>query len=284
MNSCYLCNGSSFKKRSGTVRDNTDLEILECTECGLVFLSSFSHIKEGFYEKSGMHAGEVDWESWVSETARDDERRFNTLRRTIENKSVLDFGCGNGGFLLKARETSGSAEGVEPEESLRSYFSEKGLTVHSHIEEITGGFDVITLFHVLEHIPDPGAILVKLGGKLNDGGQLIIEVPSADDALLTLYQCEPFSHFTYWSCHLFLFNQATLSKLGTDAGFNINYVKQVQRYPLSNHLHWLAKGKPGGHQVWDFLNSGELNDSYEKQLAGMEACDTIMASFSKGRS
>ena len=42
---CYLCSGTEFHKRPGSVRDNPDLEILECASCGLVCLSSFDHIK-----------------------------------------------------------------------------------------------------------------------------------------------------------------------------------------------------------------------------------------------
>jgi len=283
MSSCYVCNGSDFKKRPGTVRDRQDLDVLECTECGLVFLSSFSHVREGFYENAGMHGGTVDKDAWIRETSSDDERRFNMLRRVIENKAVLDFGCGNGGFLLKARDTARQVAGIEPENSLRLYFKEQGITVYTGIDEIAGTFDVITLFHVLEHLPDPRMMLQRLGQKLNDGGQLIVEVPHANDALLGLYQNEAFSRFTYWSCHLFLFTQSTLSRLGLEAGLGINYLKQVQRYPLSNHLYWLAKGKPGGHQIWHHIDSPELHASYEKQLASIGGCDTLLASFSKGK-
>jgi len=42
------------------------------------------------------------------------------------------------------------------------------------------------------------------------------------------------------------------------------YIKQIQRYPLSNHLYWLSCGKPGGHQKWGFLDSYELHAAYEK--------------------
>lgn len=50
---CYLCGNQSFSQRRGSVRDNTGLKILECTSCGLVFLSSFDHVRNGFYEDSG---------------------------------------------------------------------------------------------------------------------------------------------------------------------------------------------------------------------------------------
>ena len=43
---CYLCGGAEFNRMSGSVRDNAELEVFECTSCGLVFLSSFDHIRD----------------------------------------------------------------------------------------------------------------------------------------------------------------------------------------------------------------------------------------------
>ena len=137
------------------------------------------------------------------------------------------------------------------------------------------------MFHVLEHIPDPKSILGELSEILAGDGQIIIEVPNADDALLTLYHNEPFSRFTYWSCHLFLNTAKTLEMLVCQCNLKVNYIKQVQRYPLSNHLYWLANGRPGGHQKWHFLDSPEMHAAYTKQLAAIGKCDTILASISK---
>lgn len=61
----------------------------------------------------------------------------------------------------------------------------------------------------------------------------------------------------------------------------VNYITQVQRYPLANHLYWLAKEKPGGHQSWHFIDSLELHAAYEKSLASIGKCDTIIASISR---
>jgi len=76
---CYLCGGTEFKKRPGSVRDRSELEVFECASCGLVFLSSFDHIRDGFYESSEMHGEEMpDVQAWLKETAWDDERRFQS--------------------------------------------------------------------------------------------------------------------------------------------------------------------------------------------------------------
>lgn len=143
------------------------------------------------------------------------------------------------------------------------------------------GYDIITLFHVLEHLPDPIQKLTELSSLLNDSGEIIVEIPNADDALLTLYENEAFSKFTYWSCHLFLFNTKTLKLLADKAALKVNYIKQVQRYGIANHLYWLSKGKPGGHDVWDFLDGTEINKVYAEKLDAIEKCDTIIVSLSK---
>ena len=284
---CYLCGETEFKKRPGSVRDKPELRVFECSRCGLVFLSSFNHIKEGFYEGSEMHGEEIpDINTWLAETAYDDERRFRYLKSTLPNSLLLDFGCGAGGFLLKARKFSATAHGVEPETRLNSHYKDRGLTVFQNLSDISTdirgvGYDIITMFHVLEHIPDPRSVLSELSEKLASDGQIIVEVPNADDALLTLYHNRPFSNFTYWSCHLFLYTAKTLQMLFDQMELKVNYIKQIQRYPLSNHLYWLANRKPGGHQKWHFLDSPELHAAYEKQLAAIGKCDTIVASISR---
>jgi 2-polyprenyl-3-methyl-5-hydroxy-6-metoxy-1,4-benzoquinol methylase len=285
---CYLCGCEKFKKRQGSVRDDESLEIFECTGCGLVFLSSFDHISDEFYEKSGMHSSEdmPDIQAWLNETRLDDERRFQFFKPILPSRRVLDFGCGAGGFLFKAQALSALAHGVEPESRLTDHYLHHGVTVYKNLLELSKnnqgeGYDLVTLFHVLEHIPDPKSLLSELTGLLAHEGQIIVEVPNADDALLTLYHSEPFSQFTYWSCHLFLFTAETLRTLFNQVNLKVNYINQVQRYPLSNHLHWLVEGKPGGHQKWNFLDSPELHAAYEKQLAAIGRCDTILASVSK---
>jgi len=282
MTSCYLCGSASHHVRPGSVRDNAGLKVLECNDCGLVYLSSFDHIQPLHYAESGMHNGmPVPIEDWLRESSSDDERRFRGLAQTLVGKKVLDYGCGAGGFLLKARDVAAVVEGVEPELRLQTHFRQSGLKVHTQIDALSASdatrFDIITAFHVVEHLPDPRAALARLGSLLEKGGELVIEVPNSDDALLTLYTCDAFAHFTYWSQHLFLFNPRTLSDLIRQAGLKLRWIKQVQRYPLSNHLYWLSQGKPGGHQKWAFIDSQALDEAYGAQLAAMERCDTLLA-------
>lgn len=279
---CYLCSSEKWKLRPGKVRDNPNLEIRECQDCGLVYLSSQEHLTEEFYQNSGMHSGEIPIEDWTKNTEMDDRRRFEDLRVAITNQRLLDFGCGNGAFLKLASNHCKEVEGVELEKRLQPYFLQNGLKVYESIPNHKDKYDWITAFHVIEHLTDPISVLKMLAECLKPGtGKMLIEVPSSQDALLTLYECAPFREFTYWSCHLFLYNEFTLRKLATSSGLKVEMVKQIQRYPISNHLYWLSKGKPGGHKMWPLLDTPELQSAYANSLASIGACDTISVVLTK---
>ena len=280
--SCYLCQNDKYTTRPGSVRDNKDINILECDNCGLVFLSSFNHIKKSHYEDSGMHDREaLDIDKWLETTEEDDKRRYQFVKEKITNKAVLDFGCGIGGFLNLVKNSASKADGVELEKALQSSFKQRKLNVFSNLSLVRGKYDVITAFHVVEHLEKPKEILKQLSKFLTEDGEMIIEVPNSNDALLTLYENKPFQNFTYWSQHLFLFNEKTITELVKQAGLKLNWIKHIQRYSLSNHLYWLAKGKPGGHKVWDFMNNNKLDKEYEGQLAYIGKTDTIIVGISK---
>lgn len=284
MMECYICKSKDFTERLGKVRDSDSLKILECNNCSLVFLSDFSHIESSHYEKSGMHGSNpVPVEEWLKESSEDDDRRFNFLKQKILNKRVLDFGCGAGGFLIKSKSIAKECYGIELETRALQRLRELGINSEKSILEISKSkdkFDLITAFHVVEHLADPRSTIIELAKLLNKAGELIIEVPNSNDALLTLYKSKPFSEFTYWSNHLFLFNNETLMKLLKQSKLQLNWIKQVQRYSLSNHLYWLANGLPGGHVRWSFIDDNDINRSYESKLSSLGLCDTIIASVS----
>lgn len=274
---CYLCNSTSHTIRHNRVRDDKNIKVLECNGCGLVFLSSFEHISDQFYEESGMMSGHVDIKKYRNNSYQDDLRRANFLAEKVTNKSLLDFGCGAGGLLHLLRDKCSYSAGIELDRTLNSLLNKEGVSCYYNLDEITEKFDYITLFHVLEHLKDPLAILEEMKTYLNPGGKIIIEIPNADDALLTLYKNDSFANFTYWSCHLFLYNAKTLAELFNQSGYKVNFIKQVQRYPLSNHLYWLSNSRPGGHKEWSFLNSPSIQLEYENRLAAIGKCDTLLA-------
>lgn len=274
---CYLCGSGDLSPRNGRVRDEPTLRVLECGECGLVTLDRHDHIAADHYQDSRMHGPAVGTiEAWLAEASADDERRFRGLAALLVNRRVLDVGCGASGFLRRAGTLAKEVVGVEPETRVREFYRD-ALQIHSDLDGVSGGFDLVTAFHVLEHVPDPRGMLRRLGRFVVPGGRIVIEVPSSDDALLSLYGCGPFQGFTYWSQHLFLFNAETLRRVAVQAGLRVLSVEQCQRYPLANHLHWLSQGRPGGHATWSFLDTPSLRDAYGSALAAIGKCDTLIA-------
>lgn len=286
MKKCYLCGTKKFDRVNGKVRDLPDMPILRCKRCGLVFLANFNHIDDRFYEKSKMREKEPigNWKQYLKECTTDDTRRAEWIRSMAYGKSLLDFGCGGGGFLARAKSFTKKCSGVEKDSRLVEIIKKHyKIKVYPDIKEVNEKFDIITLFHVLEHFKDPKDVLTKLLKLLNKNGKIIIEVPNSNDALLSLYESKAFSEFTYWKCHLYLFNDSNLGRLLNGTGLFKHSISQIQRYPLSNHLYWLSKGKPGGHKIWSFIDDKDLDHKYELQLAKINACDTLMAVAGKAK-
>ena len=283
-NECYLCKSKELSEVDGVVKDYKDLKILKCENCGLVFLENFNHINDIYYENSQMLSeAHLTIDKWEKENYSQNKKRAQDYYSLLLNQKALDFGCGEGGFLRNIRPFTLVCGGIERAKILREKIvNEQGLQVFPSVSEVQGKFDVITMFHVIEHLKDPIQELRELDSILQENGTIIIETPNCEDALLSFYTCKAFSNFTYWGCHLYLFSKETLRETAERAGYKVNYIKQIQRYPLSNHLHWLAHGKPDGHKIWACLNNETLNNAYEMTLANLGICDTLVASISKG--
>lgn len=274
---CPICYGGGKLVHEGT-RDNPELDVYQCGDCGTKFLSVTD--TENNYENGFMHEGDplsdLDIEQRLQMFREDDMRRFEMVKNICSGKRILDFGCGLGGFLAYISSVTASCCGVELGRDERIYLKHKGIQCFKTIGEAVEQYDVITLFHVFEHLPNPLGWLDKFSEYLIPGGYLIIEVPHADDALLSLYESGKFADFTYWSAHLFLYTVRSLSMLIERCGkYSIESTGQIQRYTLTNHMMWLAQGTPGGHNKWNFLDSEELNRAYTKKLQELQMCDTL---------
>lgn len=281
--SCYLCGGSRIEQIHDRCRDSATTKVMKCTACGLVFLDDSQKISEEFYAKSGMYEfAAVDRRALIAEESFDTERRVKFLEPYVRGRSYMDFGAGTGSVANGMKGVASSVKAVELHQTHRKAIEEEfGIPVRERVEDHGARFDVITLFHVLEHLKDPVAVMKNLGDHLAPGGKAIVEVPHADDALIGRYDLKAFKDFTYWSLHLFLFTESTLRKLLETAGFTKIEVLYVQRYPLPNHLYWLAKGKPGGQHHWADLGSPELNARYDEKLRELKITDTLIAIASR---
>lgn len=265
------------------VRDREDIAVLRCAFSEVIVLSSIAHVAETEYYEQRPESStlEVNGDRVVTPRLGDNLRRAADFGHLIRSKRWLDFGCGLGGMLDELAADAASATGLEPNRDRAELVSANGHRVVASFDEFeANSLDIITMFHVLEHLADPLGELRALASCLSPGGALLIEVPHARDALLTLYDCEPFKAFTFWSEHLVLHTRTSLRLLLEVAGFREVQISGFQRYPLANHLHWLSTGRPGGQNEWPLLCSPQSNgqqNEYGDALCRIDRTDTLIA-------
>jgi len=101
------------------------------------------------------------------------------LQQHGEIGSLLDVGAGTGDFLKVAKVKGWQVHGMEPNKNAAKLALEKGIDLKASLNDFEGKqFDVITLWHVLEHIPDLEETISKLAALVTPQGTLIIAVPN----------------------------------------------------------------------------------------------------------
>ncbi len=209
---------------------------------------------------------------------QDTERRFYQFKKYLRKKNILDYGCSIGDFLKRINNTK-KKYGVEVNNSNIDYIRKNlpNINVKNNIRLFNINFDVITLFHVLEHLPHQIESLKEIKTKLKSSGKLIIEVPHANDFLISKLNHETFKNFTLWEQHLILHTEKSLKKILIKSGFKKVKIIFFQRYGLDNHLGWILDEKPGGHIKYKTIFKDKINNEYKSKLIKMKCSDTLIA-------
>jgi len=125
---------------------------------------------------------------------------------------LLDIGAGTGDFLVVAKNTGWDTTGIEPSEKAKSIAQSKNVVFAESLSVIADhSYDVITMWHVLEHVPDVKAQIVELKRILKSDGVLIIAVPNFKS-----YDAKYYGPF--WAAydvprHLWHFSKTAIEKL-----------------------------------------------------------------------
>ncbi|WP_035668956.1 bifunctional 2-polyprenyl-6-hydroxyphenol methylase/3-demethylubiquinol 3-O-methyltransferase UbiG [Flavobacterium sp. 83] len=108
------------------------------------------------------------------------KNKLNLINSLQPSKgSILDIGAGTGDFLSVAKENGWHAIGVEPSDKAKAIAKQKGVSFVGETSELEShSFDIISMWHVLEHVPDLDEQLKELKRLLKPGGTLIIAVPN----------------------------------------------------------------------------------------------------------
>lgn len=152
-------------------------------------------------------------------------------------KNLLDVGCGTGDFLQVAQQNNWNISGIEPNEQARQIANQKTNNSVFRIEQLSKfndySFDVITLWHVLEHLPKLEEQVLILKNLLKANGTLVIAVPNYKS-----YDAKYYKNF--WAAydvprHLWHFNQDSISKL-----FTTQKMKVVKTIPMKFDAYYVS--------------------------------------------
>jgi len=173
----HSVSGEEFK-----LRHNSELDLLE------TYPQPLAETLPQYY-KSEDYISHTDSKRTIFEKAYHVVRNIS-LKRKLKlinslpegNKKLLDVGCGTGDFLQAAKTDNWNISGVEPDEKARDIANKKTDNAVSGIEQLLEferqSFDVITLWHVLEHLPNLEEQVAILKSLLKPNGRLIIAVPN----------------------------------------------------------------------------------------------------------
>lgn len=187
---CNNCKGSEFQ-RELKLKDyfltQEEFEIISCKGCGLsiTYPQPDKNVIYKYYD-SDEYISHSDKRRTFFDKVYHLIRSFtlnwklSLVKKYVDCGKILDFGCGTGYFLDICQKGGFEVYGVEPNEKARGNLVNKGIVVKERIEEFSEDekFDVITLWHVLEHLYEPKDFMFKASRYLNKYGYLIIAVPN----------------------------------------------------------------------------------------------------------
>lgn len=217
---CNLCGGEDVAVLSSISRSGKPLRTVICKSCGLVWSDPRPHDARQFYEEEYRVAYKQTYAPKPKHVLRAGNvalSRFKKIDRFLSgSKSIFDVGTGGGEFAYLLQSLGHTVSGVEPNRGYADYsIKEYGLTVQvGFVQDSTvppEAFDVITMWHVLEHTENPGAVLAQLRSGLKSDGILVVEVPNAEAT------CQS-PKSTFHEAHLYNFNVATLRGLAEKSG------------------------------------------------------------------
>ncbi len=243
MKSCPLC----FHNNSRPKYNVEGYRIFQCRECGFVYLDQNldERQEQSTYEHYFQHTSLDDYsessdDPHIQQAHLINQRRLQWVQNSHKSGRLLDVGCGRGFFLKHALDADFEAEGIELSHSAAQYATEHfDVEVHvANLEQeksLQQEYDVITMWHVLEHFYQPVHVLQNVWNLLAPGGTLFIEVPNLNSAKFRLLppsrRWQGGNHPQFHRC---FFTHTTLERALRQAGFK-NVRNKFITYPVPNN-------------------------------------------------
>lgn len=265
---CPLCNSTNLHDHleiTDHFLSNETFEIQICHSCKLAFTNPRPDEKSilTYYKSDSYISHSNKSNSFINSIYKlvrqiTLKRKLKMIERFAFKGKLLDFGCGTGHFLLYAAIHGWQVNGIEPDASAKTFLpANLQEKVFAKLDDLptTETYNVITLFHVLEHVHSLDETLKILLARLDKNGVLFLALPNhlSHDAL----------HYgTYWAGydvprHLYHFNQRSVFHLSKKHGLNIvstipmifdSYYVSMLSEKYLGHTNAFIRGLLTGHQ------------------------------------
>ena len=216
---CELCFSENlvFHERRDA-KEKISLNITHCLNCGLIQQKNIPTDEDLKIYYS--HNYRQDYKSTYSPKLKHVQRagqaaldRINFLEKYIKiiNQVLIDIGAGGGEFVYMAKQSGLNSLGIEPNLGYSSFSKEQyGVDVKTAMlaDVDNSSADILTLFHVFEHMAKPHDVVKKLYQSIRDNGYLFIEVPN-------ILQSDASPHNIYFKAHLFYYSKYTLISIAS---------------------------------------------------------------------
>jgi 2-polyprenyl-3-methyl-5-hydroxy-6-metoxy-1,4-benzoquinol methylase len=247
LSECPVCSASNLKNHK-VVKDHAvsqeSFNIMICENCNFQFTNPRPDRKEiGKYYQSDGYISHSDKANspinFIYKIARKSAllKKRNLINSIAKHQKgrLLDFGCGTGYFLDTMKKDGWKVSGIEPNQDARAIANQK-VKVKETIDQLhlkNKKYNVITLWHVLEHIHDLNDTIKQLKSILKEKGKLVIAVPNIESYEQSVFQED-------WAAydvprHLYHFNQETMKTLMLKNGLKIK-----KTYPMKLDAYYIS--------------------------------------------
>lgn len=221
-----------FLKTKDFAVSGEEFELLLDTELNMLRTNPEPKDLENYYN-SEAYISHTDSAKTLVDKLYQHIKKYNLRKKislinkyTTSDKTLLDIGAGTGSFLESAKISGWETYGIEPNKKARDLAINKGLELKENIDLLEKqDFQVITLWHVLEHLPDLNLQINKIASLLNEDGTLILAVPNFQSYDAKYYK-------EYWAAydvprHLSHFSQLSIRKLFAQNGMKVVKIRPM---------------------------------------------------------
>lgn len=264
---CPICESKSFLPVL-TLKDYSiskeDFKIVKCTTCHFLLTNprpaddelSKYYESEDYISHSGTRKGIIN-KLYHYIQRINLKLKYKTYSKYVPRGTWMDYGAGNGAYLDFLKTKNISCEGFEPDEKARKIGSQKGIRIQDALEYKSSSkeYASITMWHVLEHVPNLNDIILRHKSNLIEGGILTIAVPNHNsyDAL----------HYKkYWAAydvprHLWHFTEKDICTLLRKHGFD--HIKTKPMIFDSYYVSMLSEKYKSGNLIKGILTGALSN-------------------------